>query len=143
MDSFEYARNITRTAMAAMAAMPRHEMGGNNFPEPVQFFFETPENVPPFFDSDHPFFDTDNDQVPENVPPFFDSNHHFFDTDNDQVPENVPPFCDTDNDQVADNLNIPTIFKYADDYVLLNVNENNLNYFLILIVALWYLTTSN
>ena len=121
MDSFEYARNITRSVMVAMAAMPRHEMGGNNFPEPVQFFFETPENVPPFFDS----------------------NHHFFDTDNDQVPENVPPFCDTDNDQVADNLNIPTIFKYADDYVLLNVNENNLNYFLILIVALWYLTTSN
>ena len=121
MDSFEYARNISRTVAAAMAAMPRPENGGNNFPEPVQFFFETPENVPPFFDS----------------------NHHFFDTDNDQVPENVPPFCDTDNDQVADNLNIPTIFKYADDYVLLNVNENNLNYFLILIVALWYLTTSN
>ena len=106
MDSFEYARNISRTVAAAMAAMPRPEMGGNNFPEPVQFFFETPENVPPFFDSDHPFFDTDDNQV-------------------------------------ADNLNIPTIFKYADDYVLLNVNENNLNYFLILIVALWYLTTSN
>ena len=124
MDSFEYARNITRTAaMAAMGAMPRDEMGGNNFPQPLQFFFETPENVPPFFDSDHPFFDTDNDQVPDNL--------------------NVPTFFDTDDNQVADNLNIPTIFKYADDYVLLNVNENNLNYFLILLVALWYLTTSN
>ena len=94
MDWFEIDRTITQAAMAAMAAMPRGEMDGNNLPAPLEFFFETPhgENVPPFFDTDDPFVDTDDDD--------------------DQVP-------DIDLNQVPDNS------------------------FLILLIALWHLTTSN
>ena len=116
MDWFEIDRTITQAAMAAMAAMPRGEMDGNNLPAPLEFFFETPhgENVPPFFDTDDPFFDTDDDQVSDNlnIPTFFDNGHN-------KVPNNlnVPTFFDTDDNQVADNLNVPTIFKYADDYL--------------------------
>ena len=93
MDSFEYAHNITHTAMAAMAAMPRHEIDGDKLTALLQFFFETPEGEtgPPFYDTDDPLFDTDDD---------------------DQVP-------DIDLNQVPDNS------------------------FVILLIALWYCTTSN
>ena len=69
MDNFEYVRNITCTVIAAMAAVPRHEMDGNNLPSPLHIFFEMPEgeNGPPFYDTDDPLLDTDdgNDQVPD------------------------------------------------------------------------------
>ena len=97
MNWFEINRILTRAAMGAIAAMPRHEMDGNNLPSPLHIFFETSEgeNGPPSYDTDDPLLDTDDD-----------------DDDDDQVP-------DIDLNQVPDNS------------------------FVILLVALWYFTTSN